>query len=114
MEIYRGSENNIRHWGMVALKICYFLIYWHHRIRKDLNQDCRIYVSVLAVVIPVPVGQSHHDVKRGQEEHEVEERVAVRDAILLVVHGPVWPVSLVEILRRWTVLDQSGLVASQR
>lgn len=39
--------------------------------------------------IPVPVGQSHHDVKRGQEEHEVEERVAVRDAILLVVYGPV-------------------------
>lgn len=39
--------------------------------------------------LPVPVGQSHHDVKRGQEKHEVEERVAVRDAVLLVVDCPV-------------------------
>ena len=36
----------------------------------------------------VPVGERHHDVEGGQEEAEVEEGVAVSDAVLLVVHGP--------------------------
>lgn len=34
---------------------------------------------------PVPVGQSHHNVEWGQEEHKVEEGVAVLDHVLLVV-----------------------------
>jgi hypothetical protein len=37
--------------------------------------------------VPVPVGERHHDVQRGQHEAEVEEGVAVGDPILLVVEG---------------------------
>lgn len=38
---------------------------------------------------PVPVGEGHHNVERGQEEHEVEEGVAVLDHVLLIVlHSP--------------------------
>ena len=33
----------------------------------------------------VPVRQRHHDVERGEREHEVEEAVAVCDTFLLVV-----------------------------
>lgn len=36
----------------------------------------------------VPVGESHHDIQRGQTEVEVEKRVAVSDSILLIVHSP--------------------------
>lgn len=67
----------------------------------------------MASDIPVPVGQSHHDVKRGQEEHEVEERVAVCDAVLLVVNSAVGMVSLIKILWSGAFLNQSGLVAGQ-
>jgi len=41
----------------------------------------------------VPVGEGHHDVQRGQEQHEVEEGVGVGDAVLLVVCGPGLPVA---------------------
>lgn len=44
----------------------------------------------------------------------MEEGIAVRDAILLIVDGAVRIVSLIEVLLRWTILNQSGLVASQR
>lgn len=38
---------------------------------------------------PVPVGECHHNVERGQEEHEVEEGVAVLDHVpLIVLHPP--------------------------
>lgn len=36
----------------------------------------------------VPVGECHHDVQGGEHQAEVEEGVAVGDAILLVVEGP--------------------------
>ena len=48
-----------------------------------------MFVAVGGVYWPVPVGKSHHDVEGGQEEHEVEERVAVLDHVSLVVlHTP--------------------------
>lgn len=50
----------------------------------------------------VPVGEGHHDVEGGQEEAEVEERVAVGDSLLFVVHGP-----------SDTVLPCHGLVGGQ-
>lgn len=40
---------------------------------------------------PVPVGEGHHDVEGSEEEAEVEEAVAVGDALLLVVIGTVHP-----------------------
>lgn len=40
----------------------------------------------------VPVGESHHDVQRGQTEVEVETGVAVSDFLLLIVHGPAYAV----------------------
>lgn len=36
----------------------------------------------------VPVSESHHDVEGGQKEAEVEEGVAVGDALFFVVYGP--------------------------
>lgn len=35
--------------------------------------------------LPVPVGEGHHNIERGQEEHKVEEGVAVLNPVLLVV-----------------------------
>ncbi len=35
----------------------------------------------------VPVGQGHHDVEGGQEQREMEEGVAVCDAVLFVIHS---------------------------
>lgn len=40
----------------------------------------------------VPVGESHHDVERGQTEVEVEKGVAVSHSLLLIVHGPAYAV----------------------
>lgn len=39
----------------------------------------------------VPVGQGHHDVEGGREEHEVEHGVAVLHPFSLVVHSPPGP-----------------------
>lgn len=36
----------------------------------------------------VPASRSHHDVQGSQEEHEVEDGVAVLNSLLLVVHSP--------------------------
>ena len=44
-------------------------------------------VCVCVSYLLVPVGESHHDVERGQAEAEVEEGVAVGDPVLFVVHG---------------------------
>ena len=33
----------------------------------------------------VPMGEGHHDVERSQAEHEVEEAVAVGNAVLLII-----------------------------
>lgn len=41
--------------------------------------------SLSVLLLPVPVGECHHDVKRGEKEHEVEEGVVVLHAILLVI-----------------------------
>lgn len=40
----------------------------------------------------VPVGQGHHDVKRGQTKMKVEKAVAVRDAIFLIIHSSAYAV----------------------
>lgn len=37
---------------------------------------------------PVPVGERHHYVQGREHQAEVEERVAVGDAIVLIVEGP--------------------------
>lgn len=63
---------------------------------------------------PVPVGEGHHDVEGGQEEHEVEEGVAVGDSVLLVVHGPVLAIFHVKVLRVVAILNQGRLVTGQR
>lgn len=63
--------------------------------------------------IPVPVGQCHHDVQGSQEEHEVEERIAVGDSILLVVNGTVGAIAHFKVLWSGTILDQSGLVTGE-
>lgn len=36
---------------------------------------------------PVPIGERHHDVQGGEHQAEVEEGVAVGDAVLLIVKG---------------------------
>ena len=46
--------------------------------------------SVLCL-LPVPVGQGHHDVQGGRAEHEVEDGVAVLHPLSLVVHCPPRP-----------------------
>lgn len=63
--------------------------------------------------IPVPVCQCHHDVQGSQEEHEVEERVAVGDSILLIVNGTVAAITLFKAFWSGSVLDQSRLVAGK-
>lgn len=42
--------------------------------------------SLSVLLLPVPVRERHHDVKRGEKEHEVKEGVVVLHAILLVIH----------------------------
>ncbi len=56
--------------------------------------------------IPVPVCQCHHDVQGSQEKHEVEERVAVGDSILLIVNGMVGAITHFKVLWSGTILDQ--------
>lgn len=63
--------------------------------------------------IPVPVCQCHHDVQGSQEKHEVEERVAVGDSILLIVNGMVGAITHFKVLWSGTILDQSRLVAGE-
>lgn len=43
------------------------------------------YIVYTIISSLVPVGKCHHHIERGQEEHEVEEGIAVRHAVLLVV-----------------------------
>lgn len=62
--------------------------------------------------LPVPVGQCHHDVKRRQEQHEMEEGVGVGDAVPLVVQHSVGSAALVCVRLR-SVLNQRRLVAAQ-
>lgn len=56
---------------------------WHTPPRH-----CGLYPCPTRLHAPVPVGERHHDVQGGKHQAEVEERVAVGDAILLVVKGP--------------------------
>lgn len=49
---------------------------------------CKVYFVVFGRYSLIPVGEGHHDVKRSQDEAEVEERVAVGHAVLFVIHGP--------------------------
>lgn len=66
--------------------------------------------------LPIPVGQCHHDVKRCQEQHEMEEGIGVGDAVPLVVQHPVGSTALLEVRlgpvinERWLVAGQSQLV----
>lgn len=66
-----------------------------------------------SVVLPVPVGECHHDVEWCQEQHEVKERVGVGDAILLIVHSSVGTTTLLKAVRLRPILDQSRLVTGQ-
>lgn len=61
----------------------------------------------------VPVGECHHDVQRGQEKHEVEERVAVGDSILLIVNSAAAAVAHFKAVRCGAVLDQSRFIAGE-
>lgn len=40
----------------------------------------------------VPVGESHHDVERGQTEVEVEKGIAVSYIVFLIIHGPAYAI----------------------
>lgn len=62
--------------------------------------------------LPVPVGQRHHDVKRRQEQHEMEEGVGVGDAVPLVVQHSAGSASLLSV-HLGPVLNQRRLVAAQ-
>lgn len=64
-------------------------------------------------LVPVPVGESHHDVERSQEEHEVKEGIAVGHTIPLVIHSPVRSVHLMEMVRGGAVLHQSRLIRGE-
>lgn len=58
---------------------------------------------------PEPVGEGHHDVERSQEEDKVEEEVAVRHPLALVVDHPLAAFALVvggEILLDWKRRDE--------
>lgn len=58
---------------------------------------------------PEPVGEGHHDVQRSQEEDEVEEEVAVRHPLALVVDHPLAAFALVvggKILLDWKRRDE--------
>lgn len=46
--------------------------------------------SLSVLILPVPVGECHHDVKRGKKEHEVKEGVAVLNTILLIIGDPAY------------------------
>lgn len=47
--------------------------------------------SLSLCLLPVPVGQGHHDVQGSRAEHEVEYGVVVLHALSLVVHSPPRP-----------------------
>lgn len=53
-------------------------------------QGARWAPSVLGL-LPVPVGQGHHDVQGSRAEHEVEHGVVVLHPLSLVVHCPPRP-----------------------
>lgn len=64
---------------------------------------------------PEPVGEGHHDVQRSQEEDEVEEEVAVRHPLALVVDHPLAAFALVvggEILLDWKRRDEDRQVTA--
>lgn len=57
---------------------------------------------------PEPVGESHHDIKRSQEEDKVEEEVAVGHPLALVVDDPLAAFALVvrhKVLLHWRKQD---------
>lgn len=49
------------------------------------------WASSVLCLLPVPVGQGHHDVQGGRAEHEVEHGVVVLHPLSLVVHCPPRP-----------------------
>lgn len=58
---------------------------------------------------PEPVGESHHDVERSQEEDKVEEEVAVGHPLALVVDDPLAAFALVvrhKLLLHWRRQDR--------
>lgn len=58
---------------------------------------------------PEPVGESHHDIKRSQEEDKVEEEVAVGHPLALVVDDPLAAFTLVvrhKVLLHWRKQDR--------
>lgn len=60
--------------------------------------------------LPVPVGERHHDVERCQEEHEVEEGVAVLDHVALIVLQPPGSCGLLREVGAAAALGQDGRV----
>lgn len=48
-------------------------------VLNGLNPTCRVYLLE-------PVSDSHHDVKRSEEEDEVKKRIAVDRAFLLIIY----------------------------
>lgn len=63
---------------------------------RDFHPDCcPLTLHLTRRLIPVPVGEGHHDVKRSQEEHEVKEGVTVSDSVPFVVYSSVDTITLI-------------------
>lgn len=62
---------------------------------------------------PIPVSECHHDVKGREEQHEVEERIGIGDAILLIIHCSVGAAALLKAVGLRPFIDQRWLVTSK-
>lgn len=60
-------------------------------ISQVTQRGCVVFPRLCLCLLPVPVGQGHHDVEGSREEHEVEHGVAVLHPFSLVVHSPPGP-----------------------
>lgn len=79
-----------------------------HPHRRPLAGD-----GLILGVRAIPVGEGHHDVERRKEQHEVEERVRIRDTIFLIVHSSVGAVSLLKAVRLRPIFNESRLITGQ-
>lgn len=67
------------------------------------------------IYIPVPVGQSHHDVKWSKEKHEVKKWVTVSNPISLIINSTVEIISIIKgaITSRKSILNQCWFITGQ-
>lgn len=75
-------------------KICATVTMIHcpiHKFCSHNNADSVPFACLLPAgkrYLLVPVGESHHDVQRGQTEVEVEKGVAISNSFLFIVYSP--------------------------